>query len=74
MVKLRRSHHCELSLGFVDDLAAAGRNIENLRNTIVKIKEWTDENKMKLNEKKSAILFLQNTKMYNKKNTSEWIK
>ena len=55
MVKLSRSHHCEISLGFVEDLAA----VENLRNTIIKIKEWTDENKMKLNEKKSAILFLQ---------------
>ena len=26
MVKLSRSKNCELSLGFVDDLAAAGRN------------------------------------------------
>ena len=49
-------------LAFADDLSVIGINEENLRKAIKICEEWSEENEMQINKKKSGIL------LHNKKN------
>ena len=42
---------------YADDLAIIGRYKEKAEEAIEIVKEWTEENEMKINKKKSGIIF-----------------
>ena len=42
---------------YADDLAIIGKDKEKLEEAITIVQNWTDKNKMKINKKKSAIIF-----------------
>ena len=42
---------------YADDLAIAGRNVFKLKEAIEIVSKWTKDNEMKINRKKSGIIF-----------------
>ena len=53
---------------YADDLAIMGKGEDQLKRAIEVVEKWTEDNKMKINRKKSGIIFYKRRK--SKKNTN----
>ena len=49
-----------MDAAYADDVVIVGEGLQNARHTIDMQRKWATDNKMVINEKKSAIMFLNN--------------
>ena len=56
--KLNDDLNSDITSAYADDLLSLGELLDSLTNTIEIYLKWADENKMAINKKKSAVMFL----------------